>query len=319
MSLQKSRFFVFFVPKLANFVHNYMELQLANGLKLNYDSAQVMGIINVTPDSFFEGSRVDGEDNLRARVRQIVEEGGTMVDVGAYSTRPDADDVSVDEELSRLAFAIPVIVDELQKLNRRNPSAYIPVSVDTFRAEVAKTCVLKYGADIINDVSGGTLDEDMLLVVAETKVPYILMHMRGTPKNMQTMTEYPDGVTNEVVKFFRKQIERLQETALALNPEEEEISLPVILDPGFGFAKTIEQNYQLFSNLASLKASFKDYPLLVGISRKSMIYKLLETDANHALNGTMVLNALAVASGADILRVHDVKEAVAVVKQVSNK
>lgn len=300
-----------------------MELRLRNGVLLKYEGAQVMGIINVTPDSFFEGSRCQGEENLRKRVRQIIEEGGTMIDLGAYSTRPDADEVSAEEELSRLAFALPIIIDELNIQKFRNSEiqkdgsvSYIPVSVDTFRAEVAKECILKYGADIINDVSGGTLDEDMLLVVAETKAPYILMHMRGTPKTMQSMTDYPDGVTNEVMKFFRKQIERLHEISFSLDPEDEDASLPIILDPGFGFAKTIEQNYQLFSNLPAFKYSFKEYPLLVGISRKSMIYKLLETDAEHALNGTSVLNALAVASGADILRVHDVKEAVAVVKQM---
>lgn len=287
-----------------------MELRLRDGKILHYDGAQVMGIINVTPDSFYSGSRVQGEENLRARVRQIVEEGGTMVDVGAYSTRPDADEVSAEEELARLAEALPIINDELSKLGRD-----IVVSVDTFRADVAKTCVLEYGADIINDVSGGTLDEAMFDVVAETRAPYILMHMRGTPQTMQTMTDYPDGVTNGVIKFFREQLEALEDTFAA---KEIDSAPCVILDPGFGFAKTIEQNYQLFSNIPALKYSFKEYPLLVGISRKSMIYKLLETDADHALNGTTVLNALAVASGAEILRVHDVKEAVDVVSQMNH-
>ena len=291
-----------------------MELNLRNGQKLCYDSAIVMGIINVTPDSFFEDSRCQDEEKLRARVRQIVEEGGDMIDVGAYSSRPDGEEVSVEEEMSRLSAALPIITDELASLNLEKT---IPISVDTFRAQIAKTCVEEFGADIINDISGGTLDEKMLETVAELNVPYILMHMRGTPQTMQEMTDYPDGVTNEVMSFFRKQITRLEEIA-DLNQKEERKSLQIILDPGFGFAKTIEQNYQLFSNLSAFKTSFREYPLLVGISRKSMIYKLLETDAENALNGTTVLNALAVASGADILRVHDVKEAKAVITQLAS-
>lgn len=286
-----------------------MELTLKNGKKLKYDGALVMGIVNVTPDSFFEGSRCQDEETLRQRIRQIIAEGGAMVDVGAYSSRPDGTDIPEDEEMSRLAAALPVINEELAKAER-----CIPVSVDTFRAGVAKRCVEEYGVDIINDISGGTLDEDMLRTVVELNVPYILMHMRGTPQTMKEMTDYPDGVTNDVMSFFRQQIGKLEALAEEMDVDKE--SLQVILDPGFGFAKTIEQNYQLFSNLPAFKISFQDYPLLVGISRKSMIYKLLDTDANNSLNGTSILNALAVASGADILRVHDVKEAVAVVKQL---
>lgn len=286
-----------------------MELTLKNGKKLKYDGALVMGIVNVTPDSFFEGSRCQDEETLRQRIRQIIAEGGDMVDVGAYSSRPDGTDITEEEEMSRLAAALPVINEELAKAD-----VCIPVSVDTFRAGVAKRCVEEYGVDIINDISGGTLDEDMLRTVVELNVPYILMHMRGTPQTMKEMTDYPDGVTNDVMGFFRQQIGKLEALAEEMDVDKE--SLQVILDPGFGFAKTIEQNYQLFSNLPAFKISFKDYPLLVGISRKSMIYKLLDTDANNSLNGTSILNALAVASGADILRVHDVKEAVAVVKQL---
>ena len=286
-----------------------MELTLKNGKKLKYDGALVMGIVNVTPDSFFEGSRCQDEETLRQRIRQIIAEGGAMVDVGAYSSRPDGTDIPEEEEMSRLAAALPVINEELAKAER-----CIPLSVDTFRAGVAKRCVEEYGVDIINDISGGTLDEDMLRTVVELNVPYILMHMRGTPQTMKEMTDYPDGVTNDVMGFFRQQIGKLEALAEEMDVDKE--SLQVILDPGFGFAKTIEQNYQLFSNLPAFKISFKDYPLLVGISRKSMIYKLLDTDANNSLNGTSILNALAVASGADILRVHDVKEAVAVVKQL---
>ena len=275
-----------------------MELQLRNGNVLKYDGAQVMGIINVTPDSFFSGSRCSGESNIRARVSEIIEEGGTMVDVGACSTRPDADDVSAEEELSRLSAALPVVIGQLEALGCRDVTSgrYVAVSVDTFRADVAKTCIESLGADIINDVSGGMLDEKMLDVVAETRAPYIMMHMRGTPKTMQTLTDYPDAAYERIGSSGSRGT--------------------VILDPGFGFAKTIEQNYQLFGNIPALKSSFPDYPLLVGISRKSMIYKLLDTDADHALNGTSILNALAVASGAEILRVHDVKEAADVVNQM---
>ena len=292
-----------------------MELKLRDGNVLHYDGAQVMGIVNVTPDSFFSGSRYSGEDNLRQRVRQIISEGGTMIDVGAYSTRPDADEVSADEELARLAEALPFIVDELQSLGCRCASSprYVPVSVDTFRADVARQSVLQFGADIINDVSGGMLDDEMLGVVADVQAPYILMHMRGTPKTMQSLTDYPEGVTNAVVDFFSQQLHRLEEACQRVGKG----LVSVILDPGFGFAKTIEQNYQLYGNIPSLKSLFPDYPLLVGISRKSMIYKLLGTDADNALNGTSVLNALAVASGAEILRVHDVKEASNVVNQMN--
>lgn len=286
-----------------------MELTLKNGKKLKYDGALVMGIVNVTPDSFFEGSRCQDEETLRQRIRQIIAEGGAMVDVGAYSSRPDGTDIPEEEEMSRLAAALLVINEELAKAER-----CIPVSVDTFRAGVARRCVEEYGVDIINDISGGTLDEGMLRTVVELNVPYILMHMRGTPQTMKEMTDYPDGVTNDVMGFFRQQIGKLEALVEEMDVDKE--SLQVILDPGFGFAKTIEQNYQLFSNLPAFKISFKDYPLLVGISRKSMIYKLLDTDANNSLNGTSILNALAVASGADILRVHDVKEAVSVVQQL---
>ena len=292
-----------------------MELKLRDGNVLHYDGAQVMGIVNVTPDSFFSGSRYSGEDNLRQRVRQIISEGGTMIDVGAYSTRPDADEVSAYEELARLAEALPFIVDELQSLGCRCASSprYVPVSVDTFRADVARQSVLQFGADIINDVSGGMLDDEMLGVVADVQAPYILMHMRGTPKTMQSLTDYPEGVTNAVVDFFSQQLHKLEEACQRVGKG----LVSVILDPGFGFAKTIEQNYQLYGNIPSLKSLFPDYPLLVGISRKSMIYKLLGTDADNALNGTSVLNALAVASGAEILRVHDVKEASNVVNQMN--
>ena len=275
----------------------------ARGKERKFEGTQVMGIINVTPDSFYAGSRVKGEEALRRRVVQIVEEGGTMIDVGAYSTRPDAAEVSPQEELDRLAQSLLFIRDELDFIGAQD----VLISVDTFRASVAETCIDELEADIINDVSGGTLDEDMFSVVARTKAPYILMHMRGTPQTMQQLTDYDKLVTEAVGDFFDEQLTKL----LKLAPEAQ-----VILDPGYGFAKTLDQNYELFAQLPALMQRFMQYPMLVGISRKSMIYRFFGTTAKDALNGTTVLNTLASQMGAHILRVHDVKEAVEVVKIV---
>lgn len=255
----------------------------------------VMGIVNITPDSFYATSRVQEETALRARVRQIVREGGSMVDVGAYSTRPGAAEVSADEEMSRLSWALPIITSELESQCVRH---VVPVSVDTYRAQVAERCVTEFDADVINDISGGTLDEAMFDVVRRTHAHYILMHMRGTPQDMQQHCDYPMGVTREVIRFFARQLEALGTTE------------GVILDPGYGFAKTLEQNYELMQGIDAMKQAFSQCPLLVGISRKSMIYRLLGADADQALNGTTVLNTYAALHGADILRVHDVREAV---------
>ena len=273
----------------------------ARGAGYKFTGTQVMGIINVTPDSFYAGSRYREEEALRQRVAQIVKEGGSMIDVGAYSTRPDATEVSAQEELDRLAQALPIIREELAIQG----TPEMLVSVDTFRASVAEASVTELGGDIINDVSGGTLDEDMLAVVARTKAPYILMHMRGTPQTMQQLTQYDKPVTEAVGDFFDEQLTKLY----SLDPEAQ-----VILDPGYGFAKTLDQNYELFAQLPALMQRFKHYPMLVGISRKSMIYRLLGTSANEALNGTTVLNTLATQMGAHILRVHDVRAAVEAVK-----
>lgn len=269
----------------------------ARGAGYKFTGTQVMGIINVTPDSFYAGSRYREEEALRQRVAQIVKEGGSMIDVGAYSTRPDATEVSAQEELDRLAQALPIIREELALQGKPE----MLVSVDTFRAMVAETSVTELGGDIINDVSGGTLDDDMLAAVARTKAPYILMHMRGTPQTKQQLTQYDKPVTEAVGDFFDEQFTKLY----SLDPEAQ-----VILDPGYGFAKTLDQNYELFAQLPALMQRFEQYPMLVGISRKSMIYRLLGTSANEALNGTTVLNTLATQMGAHILRVHDVKEAV---------
>ena len=244
----------------------------------------VMGIMNVTPDSFYAGSRAQTEDSIRARIREIVSEGGDIIDLGAYSTRPGADEISEEEEKTRLEKALRIL---------RNEYPQLIYSVDTWRSNIARWAVEEYGAGIINDISGGSLDKDMFKTVTELQVPYILMHMRGTPQTMQTQTDYTD-VGLEVLDFFIQKSEELR--ALGLHD--------LILDPGFGFAKTLEQNYIEATGL----------PLLVGISRKSMIYKLLGIDSNESLNGTSVLNTHALLSGAKILRVHDVRAAVEAVK-----
>ena len=289
----------------------------------------VMGIINVTPDSFYEASRVQEQFALRKRVRNILDEGGAVIDVGAYSTRPGAYDITTEEEMERLRWALPIVAEEARKwYDERGGKGPRPlVSVDTFRASVAEVCVTVLGADIINDISGGTLDEAMFDVVACTRATYIMMHSRGTPQDMQQRTDYPDGVVEEVIRFFKEQLDKLFERFERFKRFErfegfkrferfEGFEGPgnVILDPGFGFAKTLEQNYTLLKGLDRIRESLPDYPLLVGISRKSMIYKLFETDALHALNGTTVLNTYALLHGASILRVHDVKEAAEAIK-----
>lgn len=265
------------------------------GRLFDLSQPQVMGILNVTPDSFYSGSRMQTDAQIAARAEQIVEEGGTMIDLGAYSSRPGAADVSPEEELSRLSRALGIV---------RGLFPDVVVSVDTFRAEVARRCVEDYGADIINDISGGTLDEDMFPTVASLNVPYILMHMRGTPQTMQQQTDYKD-VTAEVLRYFGEKVDRLHAMGVS----------DIILDPGYGFAKTLEQNYQLLSRQRVFEVL--DLPVLVGVSRKSMICKVLGCTPEEALNGTSVLHALALQQGTHILRVHDVKEAVETIKLVS--
>ena len=281
----------------------------------------VMGIINVTPDSFYEASRVGEQSALRERVRQIIDEGGAIIDVGAYSTRPGAQDISAEAEMERLCWALPIVVAEAEKWhNEHDGNGPKPlISVDTFRAAVAEMCVTELGADIINDISGGMLDEEMFDVVARTRAIYILMHSRGTPQDMQQRTDYADGVVDEVIRFFKEQLGKLFERFEGFEKFERLERLGnVVLDPGFGFAKTLEQNYALMKGLDRIREALPDYPLLVGVSRKSMVYKLLETDATHALNGTTVLNTYALLHGASILRVHDVKEAVEAIKICGN-
>lgn len=257
----------------------------------------VMGILNVTPDSFYSGSRM-GVDEMRIgeRVEEILKEGGDIIDIGAYSTRHNADDISPEEEYSRLKIGLNVI---------KNIDANAIVSVDTFRADVARRCVEEFGVDIVNDVSGGTLDDEMFATVANLKVPYILMHMRGTPATMQQLTEYND-VTRDVIDDLHKKKCALNDLGID----------DVIIDPGFGFSKTVEQNFEMLNRLEDFKQL--DAPLLVGVSRKSMIFRTLGCTPVESLNGTTVINTISLLKGAHILRVHDVKEAVEVCKLVGS-
>lgn len=267
------------------------------GQLLSLDEPQVMGILNVTPDSFYAGSRKQTEAAIIDRIETILREGASIIDVGGYSSRPDAAEVSETEEMQRLEMA-------LQPLLQHYPD--VVVSVDTFRSSVARQCVEKYGVAMINDISGGELDERMFDTVAQLRVPYIMMHMRGTPQTMQQQTDYED-VAADLLKYFSQKLERL--FLLGVND--------VILDPGFGFSKTLTQNYELMRHLGDFRIF--GLPLLVGVSRKSMIYKLLETTPEESLNGTTVLHAYALLQGADILRVHDVraaKEAIRIVQQL---
>lgn len=265
-----------------------------NKLPLDLSTPVVMGILNVTPDSFYDGGKYTTETAVIRRIHQIVEEGAGIIDVGAYSTRPGAAFVDEQEELGRLSWAVELV---------RKYYPNLPVSIDTFRAGVAREIVSCLGEVIVNDISGGTLDENMFDFVAETGVPYIMMHIQGTPQTMQQNPVYED-VVREVRQFLTERIAVLNAKGFD----------NIILDPGFGFGKTLVHNYELMSGMDT----YQDlgYPLLVGISRKTMIYKLLGGTAQDALNGTMVLNTIALLKGANILRVHDVKEAVETVRIV---
>ena len=258
------------------------------GRLLSYDRPAVMAIINATPDSFYAGSRNGSADEISERARQAISEGADIIDIGAYSSRPGADEVSADEELRRLSFALESV---------RTVDSDIPVSVDTFRADVARRCICDLGADIVNDISGGDLDPAMFETVAELRVPYILMHMRGTPATMQSLTDYPDGVTAGVIAELAPKLERLSLLGVS----------DVIVDPGFGFAKTMEQNYRLLHDLEAFEMLGR--PVLVGISRKSMLTRFLGITADEALNATTVINTAAIERGAAVLRVHDVRAA----------
>ena len=261
--------------------------------ELDLSQPQVMAIINVTDDSFFEGSRTVDEQSIAARVKEAIASGATILDVGGYSSRSGAKELSVDEEWERVRKGLRSIKDV---------AADAFVSVDTFRSEVVRRAVEEFGDVIVNDISAGELDDEMIDVVAKYNLPYIAMHMRGTPQTMQSLTEYPNGVVEEVCRYFEKKVAELHSRGVS----------KIILDPGFGFAKTLEQNYELLGGLNRLCAM--GYPVLAGVSRKSMIYKLLSVTPAESLNGTTALNWEALRQGAAILRVHDTREAVEVVR-----
>ena len=265
-----------------------------NGSLLDLSQPRVMGILNVTPDSFYAGSRTQTEAEIVRRVKQIVSEGAAIIDIGAYSSRPNADNVSARDEMERLRMGLKILF-EIQ------PDAV--VSVDTFRADVARMCVEEYGVAIINDIAAGEMDANMFHTVAALNVPYIMMHMQGTPQSMQQHPHY-DNLLKEVFLYFARKVQQLRDLGVK----------DIILDPGFGFGKTMEHNYELLSHLEEFRIF--ELPLLVGVSRKSMIYRLLDITPQEALNGTTVLDTICLLKGADILRVHDVKEAVETVRIV---
>ena len=265
-----------------------------NGFLLDLSSPCVMGILNVTPDSFYAGSRMQTEIDITHRREQRVGEGAGIIDVGAYSSRPNAENVSPAEEMERLRMGLGI-------LRKVQPDAV--VSVDTFRADVARMCVEEYGVAIINDIAAGEMDGDMFRTVADLNVPYIMMHMQGTPQNMQQNPHY-DNLLKEVFMYFARKVQQLRDLGVK----------DIILDPGFGFGKTVEHNYELLAHLEEFRIF--ELPLLAGVSRKSMIYRLLGTTPQEALNGTTVLDTICLLKGADILRVHDVREAVETVKIV---
>lgn len=258
------------------------------------DRPVVMGILNVTPDSFFAGSRKRTEAEIAMRIEEILAQGGDWIDIGGYSSRPDATPVTADEEMRRLELGLEIL---------RHDYPSVPVSVDTFRADVARCCVEKYGVAMINDISAGELDPEMFRTVADLKVPYIMMHMRGTPQTMASLTDYTN-LMDEIMLYFAEKVRQLCLMGVS----------DLILDPGFGFSKTLEQNYELMAHLREF--GIFDLPILVGISRKRMIYQLLGGTPEESLNGTTALHTYALQNGADILRVHDVKEAVEAVRIV---
>jgi len=262
-----------------------------NGKLISLATPSVMGILNITPNSFFEGSRVQLIDNILTSAQQMVSEGALFLDVGGYSSRPGADDIPEEEELRR-------VVEPIRLLAEKFPETIL--SIDTFRSRVASSAI-SAGAHVVNDISGGHLDADMHRVVGDLGVPYIGMHMRGNPGTMKGLTDY-DDLLSDIAKYFAGMLESLNKHGVT----------DVILDPGFGFAKTIEQNFQLLDSLEYFR--FFEEPILAGLSRKSMIYKTLNDTPDNALNGTTVLNTVALQKGADILRVHDVEEAVQAIK-----
>lgn len=264
------------------------------GQLMDLSQPKVMGILNATPDSFYAQSRLQTEKEIILRLQEMENEGASIMDIGAYSSRPNAQHISIEEEMERLRNCLTLV-------NKEYPNAI--VSIDTFRADIAKMCVEEYGAAMINDISAGNMDKQMFATIAQLGVPYIIMHMQGTPQDMQSAPHY-DNLLKEVFYYFSEKISKLRDLGVK----------DIILDPGFGFGKTLEHNYQLMNHLEEF--STFELPLLVGISRKSMIYKLLGTSPEEALNGTTALNTISLLKGANILRVHDVKAAVEAVNIV---
>lgn len=265
-----------------------------NGRIMDLSTPRILGILNVTPDSFYAASRKQNDREIADRIEEIVREGGDIIDIGAYSSRPDATHIPAEEELERLRHGLELI---------RQVAPQMPVSVDTFRADVARICVEEYGAALINDISAGEMDPKMFDTVSLLKVPYIMMHMQGTPQNMQHAPHY-EHIVQEELEYFSKKKARLAAAGVK----------DIIIDPGFGFGKTVAHNYELLHHLKDLH--LLGSPILVGVSRKSMIYKVLDTDPQQALNGTTVLHTIALLQGAQLLRVHDVKACAEVIKLI---
>lgn len=264
------------------------------GRLLDLEIPRVMGILNITPDSFYKGSRYNTDEEILKAATSMLEEGADILDVGGYSSRPGADDITAEEEGSRVLKAIKLI-------NKEHPDAII--SVDTFRADIARQAVEEYGAHMINDISGGDADSNMFKIVGKLNVPYILMHMKGEPQTMHHNPVY-DDIVADIQRWFGERIYKLQNAGMK----------DILIDPGFGFGKTIDHNYEMLSRLGDF--SITGLPVVVGISRKSMIWRTLNISADEALNGTTALNAVALMNGADILRVHDVKEAVQTIQLI---
>ena len=261
------------------------------GQIIDLTTPKIMGILNITPNSFYDGGKYSLEKNAISQVEKMLKEGATFIDIGAYSSKPNAEFVSQEEELIRIIPVVKAILKEF-------PEAML--SIDTFRSSVAQEC-LNNGAALINDISAGSLDEKMMKLISKYNVPYIMMHLRGTPQTMQSQTNY-EHLINEMITYFSDKVNKAR--SLGIND--------LIIDPGFGFAKTTDQNYEILSNLELFKVL--ELPILAGVSRKSMIYKPLEVTANDALNGTTVLNTISITKGANIIRVHDVKEALECIK-----
>ncbi len=272
---------------MENFIKSNQYIN-CNGRLLDLNTPKIMGILNITPDSFFDGGKYLEEDTILKRVQDMLTDGADIIDIGAYSSRPGAVHISTEEELNRLAKALNIV---------RKAYPEVIISVDTFRAKIAEAVVKDFQVDIINDIAAGEMDEKMFDTMVDLNVPYIIMHMKGTPQDMQNDPNYNYDVVYEIIDYFSKKVEVLKQCGLH----------DIILDPGFGFGKTLDHNYELLNRMKELDVF--ELPVLIGLSRKSMIYNLLDCTPKEALNGTSLLNMISLQNGASILRVHDVKEA----------